>query len=64
MKKEQKMITVKVEDDDEYKEELTSQMMDDFGDNTDTQLQRNIAVGFAEAFRELGHRNFDIIVKN
>lgn len=63
MKKEKKTVTVKVKDDDSYKTELNDKMIEVFGVDSETELNKNIAVGFSEAFRELGHQNFDLIVK-
>lgn len=44
-----------VTEDDSYKDEVREQAKE--------QLTQNIAIGFAEALKELGHINFEIIIK-
>ena len=52
------MITVKVTKDDSYKAILKKEV-----DNSDsTLLQYNIAVGFAEALKEWGYCDFEIMI--
>ena len=53
-----KPITVKATKDDQYKAQIKEQM----GDTQEDKLQTNIAIGFAEALKELGHNNFEVVI--
>lgn len=49
------MKPIKITHDNTYKEIIREQ--------TKEPLMQNIAIGFAEALKELGHNNFEIIIK-
>ena len=50
------MLSIKVTEDDSYKKEIR--------EKCDDELQANIAIGFAEALKKWGHKDFEIMIQN